>query len=129
MGINVEDVALEYAISRRWAVIPLNGKLPAIPKREGGRGCLDASSDSGIIRMFWRKYRDANIGVATGGASGFWVLDVDGEAGHQSISDLEADHGALPPTLRQITGSGGEHYFFFMMQTGQSGIGHLLDLG
>lgn len=107
----INDAAINYA-RLGWAVFPCRGKLPAIPKREGGRGCLDASSNRATVRRFWEKYHGANIGIATGGKSGFWVLDIDGDEGRQSLATLEAEHGQLPATLRQITGSGGEHYLF-----------------
>ena len=52
------------------------------------------------------------MGVATGAASGFFVLDVDGEIGVESLRELEARHGRLPDTVEQITGSGGRHILF-----------------
>ena len=59
-------------------------------------------------------YPDANIGIACGEASGFFVLDVDGPEGEQSLQVLETKHGALPFTVQQRTGSGGRHLFFKM---------------
>ena len=53
-----------------------------------------------------------NIGIATGGASGFVVLDVDGPEGQASLDALETEHGPLPSGPMQITGSGGRHYLF-----------------
>lgn len=108
----INDAALDYVQRLNWAVFPLHGKLPAIPKREGGRGCLDATKEAAGVRSFWRRYRGANIGIATGSKSGFWALDIDGDDGQQSLVSLVALHGELPSTLRQITGSGGEHYLF-----------------
>lgn len=49
----------------------------------------------------------SNIGLATGGRSGVWVLDIDGAAGIASLLALAARHGKLPPTVRQNTGKGG----------------------
>lgn len=48
----------------------------------------------------------ANIGIATGEVSGFWVLDIDGPEGAAALAALEARHGPLPPTVEQSTGKG-----------------------
>jgi hypothetical protein len=53
-----------------------------------------------------------NIAIATGKASGVWVLDVDGEEGLAALANLEERHGALPETVCQQTGGGGRQYFF-----------------
>ena len=107
--------------SRGWAIFPLSGKVPAI---KDGRGCLDATSDAAQVADWWREYPHAGIGLATGKASGVWVLDIDtkppsprkSEAstidGMAGLMALEMEHGALPSTLTSITGSGGRHYFW-----------------
>lgn len=101
--------ALAYATRFGWAVFPCAGKVPAI---RGGRGCLDASIDCDTIRVWWQKYPSANVGIATGAASGFWVLDVDGQTGEESLRELESRHSALPDTPEQHTGGGGRHLCF-----------------
>lgn len=53
----------------------------------------------------------ANIGLATGEVSGFWVLDIDGPDGAEALAALEELHGPLPLTVRQTTGKG-THYLF-----------------
>lgn len=40
------------------------------------------------------------------------VIDVDGEAGEESIAMLEADYGPLPESWEQLTGGGGRHLVF-----------------
>ena len=40
------------------------------------------------------------------------MLDIDGDQGGASLSNLEANHGALPPTREAITGGGGRHLWF-----------------
>lgn len=52
-----------------------------------------------------------NVGVATGSASGVWVLDEDGAEGAASMAALEAQHGALPETVEQRTGNGRHRLF------------------
>lgn len=106
------EAALAYA-ARGWPVLPLRGKLPAIPKREGGRGVHDATDDLDTIRNWWRRIPDANIGIAMGEPSGVWALDIDPRHdGEASLRKLEHQHGALPQTVEQVTGAGGRHLLF-----------------
>jgi hypothetical protein len=98
--------ALAYAHAG-WLVLPLRGKRPLTM-----HGVHDSSSNPEQIARGWREHLDANIGVACGAASGIDVVDVDRDAGRATLADLEAAHGALPATPRQVTGSGGLHVFF-----------------
>jgi hypothetical protein len=115
--------ALQYA-RRGWAVFPLGtkGKMPAIPKAEGGNGYKDATTDPATIREWWEKYPDANIGIACG-ASGLAVVDVDvknGAPGMQTWLALLPRIGAgndNTPTVQ--TPTGGLHYYFYLPQGGQ----------
>ncbi len=106
------DAALAYA-KRGWAVIPLRGKLPAIAKAAGGCGVHDASSDSDTIREWWTKDPNANVGIACGQASKLWTLDVDGDAGEESLAELVHEHGPLPETVEQLMGNGRHLLFAF----------------
>ena len=40
-----------------------------------------ATTDARQIEAWWRKWRDANIGIATGVVSGIIVIDIDGADG------------------------------------------------
>ena len=116
--------ALKYA-QRGYPVFPLysiqNGrcdcgdsdcKSPGKHPRTQN-GFKDATTDPIQIRKWWSRWPDSNIGIPTGEASGFLVLDVDPRnGGDQSLSDLLDQHGQLPSTLTQRTGSGGTHYIF-----------------
>ncbi|MEQ1610493.1 MAG: bifunctional DNA primase/polymerase [Hyphomonadaceae bacterium] len=75
----------------------------------GSRGFHVATTDTQIVRAWWKRYPSANIGLATG--DGLMVLDIDGPAGGQSLAALCAVHGALPATPEQRTGKG-RHFFF-----------------
>jgi len=72
----------------------------------------------------------ANIGIATGPASGILVLDIDGERGRDSLRDLLSQH-RLKKTLIAITGrvdDGGKQsgwHLYFKYPTGSS-IGNSL---
>ena len=121
------NAALAYARQLRWAVFPLHavdakgqctchrgsacdraGKHPRTRQ-----GLKEATTDVKIIRRWWVEWPDANVGVATGTASGFDALDVDPRhGGEESLEDLEAQHGVLPDTVEQHTGGGGRHLLF-----------------
>lgn len=106
--------ALRYA-AKGWAVFPLGekSKHPMIRTEDGGRGFHDATTDSAIVSDWFRRWLDANVGIATGAASGIDVLDVDPKnGGDVTLAALVAEHGALPPTLTADTGGGGLHLVF-----------------
>jgi putative DNA primase/helicase len=114
-------LALGYA-GRGWRVFPLHtvingkcsctkscghaGKHPRTPK-----GVKDATTTRGRIKRWWRKWPEANIGIATGALSGIFVVDIDGDIGKASLKALKAEHGPLPKTVTVKTGNG-RHYYF-----------------
>jgi hypothetical protein len=78
-------------------------------------GFKDATTDEKQIRSWWSHHPDALIGVPTGEASGWLVLDIDvkdGAKGAESLSALIKTHGQLPATRVTQTRSGGWHYYF-----------------
>lgn len=117
--------ALAYAERLNWAVIPLHtiqsdgtcgcgkanctspGKHPITT-----HGVSEATKDIEKIKEWWSKYPNANIGIAAGRRSGFWVLDIDGEMGEIELKQLEAANGRIPDTVEQLTGGGGRHILF-----------------
>ncbi len=73
----------------------------------------NATTQSGMIRSWWGRWPDANIGLMTGEASGLVVLDVDPRHGGQAgLEALERLCGELPSTVEAQTGSGGRHLLF-----------------
>lgn len=111
MSNNAES-ALKYAQKGKPVFPCAVSKSPIIPAEKGGRGCLDATTDENQIKAWWKEYPKASVGMATGEASGLWVLDVDLPDGPGTLDKLEQEHGALPPTLTQETGGGGFQFFF-----------------
>lgn len=84
-------------------------------------GHKEATTDEAVIRAWWSKHPQANIGLLTGVESGLLVLDVDVKDGGQySLDELEDDYRAalkgkfdsVSGTLTADTGSGGKHYYF-----------------
>lgn len=118
--------ALMYA-ARGWHVFPLKprAKTPALPRAHDrgappchgecgrdGHGLHDATTDPEKIRRWWDRFPDANIGIRTGSASGFTVVDIDPPDGEVILELLEKIHGPLPETATAITGRDGTHYLF-----------------
>lgn len=89
--------------------------LPVFPCRENKapacpHGFKDASAEPDRIRELWRKHPGPLIGVPTGPASGFDVLDLDPR--HGAASWMEIFGARLPATRIHVTRSGGWHMFF-----------------
>ncbi|HBO43755.1 MAG TPA: hypothetical protein DD670_07455, partial [Planctomycetaceae bacterium] len=103
---NVKRAALDLA-KAGFAVFPCKAKnkAPACP-----HGFKDASTDPAVIEKLFSK-PNLNLAIATGPASGCWVLDVE-NLGLADLARLEREHGELPQTVSQQTGGGGVHYFF-----------------
>lgn len=111
---NPYTYAVQY-INLGLAVFPLRymDKTPLTKN-----GCKDATTDAAIVKAWWQKWPNANIGIATGSKSGGLVvidLDIDenkGLDGYHTLRDWERENGALPDTWQSITGRGGNHIFF-----------------
>jgi predicted P-loop ATPase len=115
----------ELYAERGWLVFPLHsitsgvcscgrptcgnaGKHPRTPN-----GFKDATTDAAQIAIWWTTWPDANIGIATGKASGIFVVDVDPRnGGEYSYDELAEQIGGFPDTPRVQTGGGGWHDYF-----------------
>ena len=72
-----------------------------------------ATTAPALIRAWWRRWPEANIGLVTGAPSGLIVLDIDPRHGGQvSLEELESMLGPLPVTPEVETGGGGRHLYF-----------------
>lgn len=70
-------------------------------------GHKDATTDRDVVRRWWIKHPEANIGMPTGRRSGILVLDGDGEKGVRTLE--ESGYSEDAPKVR--TGSGGTHVY------------------
>ena len=68
----------------------------------------------GISSLWWRWWPSANVGIATGVASGLLVLDIDPRnGGDASYEQLRKQFPAAFAELLEVrTGSGGTHLYF-----------------
>jgi uncharacterized protein (DUF927 family) len=123
------EAALNY-VRRGWPVFPCHtpkghrcscgksdcdkiGKHPRYHEQDLEHGLKSAALDEQIIKEWWTRWPDANVGIVTGEKSGLVVLDVDPKNdGHESLEELEKIKGKLPDTVETITGSGGRHILF-----------------
>ncbi len=118
------EAALGYA-RIGWFVIPLHSvvggkctcakgdRCPTPGKHPRTKhGVNDASADPGRIDAWWRRWPDANVGIATGAASGIVAVDVDPRhGGNDSWSKMIELHGKVS-TVEAITGGDGRHHLF-----------------
>jgi hypothetical protein len=127
------EAALRYA-DDGWQVFPLHGiengkctcgvKCSSPGKHPRVNWSSEATDDFGKVTEWWKKWPDANIGVATGKRSGIYVIDIDNKgsidlgggtligSGDHSLKQKQAEIGKLPDTRSSTTGSGGTHLVF-----------------
>jgi hypothetical protein len=108
----VAGVSLPYPINDGCSCGKPNcdniGKHPRFHQGNLPHGVTNATTDAQQIRLWWTRWPDANIGIATSAESGLVVLDVDPNRGSgDSLEDLLAEHGSLPETIKSLTGGGG----------------------
>lgn len=97
-----------YYGSIGWKVLPLSGKHPLIKNWP-----TLASNDTEQILEWGKQWPHSNIGIKTGRDSGIFVIDIDGEAGEQSLIALIAQHGEFEETRQARTGRGRHLYFLY----------------
>lgn len=76
----------------------------------------NATNDYSTLKEWHKKGLLKNVGLLTGKAGGFVVIDVDDNGidkfGKETLESLENELGKLPPTIEAITGSRGMHLLF-----------------
>ncbi len=117
------DAALRYSRAG-WAVLPLYGtagqqcscrraNCPSPGKHPTLKGGVHAATrDEAKIHRFFSSEISRNLGIATGLASGIFVLDVDPRhGGDASLSNLEAAMGPLPQATAVLSRGDGRHIY------------------
>jgi hypothetical protein len=117
-------------VARVFPIFPVKPREKVPMTRHGLK---DAKQDEATIRRHWSQYPDSNIGVPTGRVSGVVVLDVDGDYGYESLTELEDKNDVLPDTKSVKTPRGGSHLFFLHpgdreVQNSASLLGQALDV-
>lgn len=96
---------------------PADEKVGALTKKAKSpytaTGFKAASTDLNVINRWWKTWPNAMIGVPTGRASGFTVLDLDIDA-ETELNGFEVmkQFPPLPQTRTVKTPCGGSHYYF-----------------
>lgn len=76
-------------------------------------GFKAATADPDLIRAWWTKWPNANVGIATGAVSGIAVLDIDPKRGGlDSLATLEEEVGSIARDAAVHTGGDGLHFYF-----------------
>lgn len=121
-NLTLADAAVLYA-KNGVPVLPLHGirnnrctcgtycgdAAGAHPRVSGG--FRSATTNLPLIRNYWRKWPDANIGIATGPASGLVVVTVQCDLGEAPLNWLVAHFGPLPRVPTAKTPHGLSLYF------------------
>ncbi|GGF24258.1 DNA primase [Halobacillus andaensis] len=118
------ESAIAYARFFHWSVFPLHsivkgqctcgrlncgspGKHPRVKS-----GVKEATTDEGVIKNWFTKWPNSNIGAATGEKSGFIAVDIDPRhGGEASLDEWISEYGHFK-TVEAITGSKGKHILF-----------------
>lgn len=119
IGMGFSVLPLHAAIQKNGVLVCSCGKSDCKSSAKHPIGSLalqglkNASSDPITIKKWFSGIGQRNIGIATGGISGFVAIDIDPRhGGDASLAALEQKYGLLPQTLRWKTGGGGEHILF-----------------
>lgn len=112
--MNLLENALKLA-EKEFHVFPLlpNTKFPAVEDFPN-----TATRDPEIIKSWWSKWPNANIGISTtryNGSCSLLAVDVDnkdGRKGSEELFKLELEGKEFPETFTQETPTGGEHLFY-----------------
>jgi len=105
------DSMLTAALGYATAGLSVFPCIPRTKEPATKRGFHDATTNPATIRRWWNANPSYNIGVRTGMASGFFVLDIDGAEGERNLDQLQQQHGFLPATAEATTARG-RHLWF-----------------
>ncbi len=123
--IKLYKAAIAYVQRLSWSVFPLhsvhNGRctcgkrdcynMGKHPRTENG--FKDATTNTVIIKQWWERWPNSNIGIPTGQVNEFIAVDIDPRhGGNESLDELIIKYGKLPETAEAITGGGGRHILF-----------------
>jgi hypothetical protein len=105
------SIKLWQDLSKRFSLIPLNGKDPSINGQKWEKYCLEKKS------FHPREYKNRNAGVCCGPASGVLVIDIDDPSCFKALR-IE-NHLEIPDSFTVKTGSG-YHLYYEYPQDGKA---------
>ena len=122
---DIREAALGYA-GKKYKVLPLlthkhpnkdlAGKFPLL----GKSWQTQASNDTDTVEAWFKRWPDANVGIAMGKASGLVCIDVDPRNGGEAWAKANAGNLAKTPGVIEWSGRGdGGHHRFFKHPAGQ----------
>lgn len=132
MRMTRAEAALKYA-ERGWWIFPIfemrggvcscgSGSCTAGKHPRTKNGLHDASNDPTVVKGWWQRWPDANIGLATG--RGIAVVDLDVRPGKNGIESWDK-LGIDVDTLVCETGGGGFHLYFHILEKVSNSVGRL----
>jgi hypothetical protein len=95
-------------VSRGWKLFPVKAQSKKPLKAKWQKVATD---EVGQLEAWATQHRGCNWGVATGQASGVFVVDLDGQAGIESMHQFAREGHELPETLVVLTARGSHLYF------------------
>lgn len=96
-----------------WSVFPLKPKDKTPLVKWQAYQTKKPTADE--VTAWWKKWPNANIGLATGAISGVVVIDIDSAEGREAYA---AEFGELHNTIRQTTGKPGGLHLLFATRNG-----------
>lgn len=128
---NNSRIALENA-RRGVPVFPCYEAGPRAKQPRTLQGHHDATTDVMQVGSWWDRWPNSLVGIPTGSNTGFWVLDIDGPDGFDSLCTLIQKLGLtcisdLGNTLVR-TPSGGLH-IYFKLREGERPRSRARDIG
>jgi len=107
------DLLLDMAVALITRGIPVF-PLEVRSKKPLMRGWQQLATTDPLVLQWWIYGQRRNIGVPTGRASGWVVVDPDGDIGRASWAAWQEERGTAPSTLTSITGREdvGHHHIF-----------------
>lgn len=112
---NLPQCAIRYA-KAGWPVFPI---WPRNKNPLTCHGVKDATTDLAVIARWWRRWPNANIGLAV--PRGYLVVDLDSERALHSLKAL----GLEVPSTSTARTSRGWHFWFEVSQPVTNGVGIL----
>ena len=129
--MNTLDTAIAYTrLGIRVVPIKPGHKYPGIDAWQ-----TKATDDTDVVTSwFTGDYKSYGIGIATGRTKygQIFVVDVDDRdeyRGSDTLHDLEQRYGVLPETVTAITGTGGQHLYFYSPVEVRNDAGSRLGVG